>query len=427
MLLSNARYVVTQDDDRRVLEDVDIRTEDGRIEKVGKNLEADGETVDCSGKAVLPGLVNAHTHAAMTLLRGISDSKPLQRWLEDDIFPAEEEMGEEDVAAGTRLASLEMLTSGTTTFNDMYVPGDVVAEVVDDVGIRAVIGHGMMDIEGDTRETLEKSEEFVSRWSGHDLIKPSVAPHAVYTCSRELLEGSGEQAAEFDAPLHIHLSETERENRDCREEHGMSPAEYLDGLGLLNGRTVAAHGVHLSDSDIRLMAERGAGVVHNPAANLKLGSGVAPVHELREAGVTVGLGTDGVASNNSLNLFEEMKLASLMQKERDPRTLPAQDVLDMATRDDAELLGLDHEIGSIEEGKRADLVTVDLSRPEMRPIHGIDGLISNLVFSFDGTVSDVMVDGELLVRDETPVSTGLAEAVRDVQERSERILNAAES
>ncbi len=421
MLLRNIRYLVTQDDDRTVREHVDVRVDGGEIVAIGDDLDRDGTVIDCSGKAVLPGLVNAHTHASMTLLRGISDDRVLQEWLFDDILPAESVMDRDDVELGARLAIAEMLLSGTTCFNDMYAPEDAVAAAVDDTGMRAVLGRGLIDSDGEGAEKLRESRALLDAYADHPRITPAVAPHAVYTCSPDILDRAREQADRFDAPVHVHLSETVRENEDCQEEHGRSPAEHLDAHGLLTDRTVAAHGTHLSQGSIDLLAERGASVVHNPAANLKLGSGVAPVPALLDAGVTVGLGTDGVASNNSLDMFDEMKLASLVQKEQDPTVLPAQQALDMATRGSAAALGLDGRIGSVETGKRADLVAVDLSHPSMTPVHGPRGVVSNLVFAFDGRVSDVLVDGDVLVRDGEPVDIDLDGLGKEAQRRADRI------
>ncbi|MFB6191269.1 MAG: amidohydrolase [Candidatus Nanohaloarchaea archaeon] len=400
MLLKDIDYLVTQNPDREILEDVDVLVRDGEIAAIGRDISADGEVIDCSGKAVIPGLVNAHTHAPMTLLRGISDDKPLQDWLKEDIFPAEEKLDEEDAFVGALLACSEMLKTGTTCFNEMYFHVDAVAKAVKTAGVRAVIGRGLTDIDGGKEEKMEQAQGFIERNLDSSLVTPSVAPHSVYTCSDELLVEAKQLAERYGLLYHIHVSETRRENLEFRvEEGGPTPVQYLYREGLLDGNTVLAHGTHLSGEDRQLVAESGAGVAHNPAANLKLGSGVAGVAEMVEDGIGVGIGTDGAASNNSMNLFEEAKIASLLQKERDPGKLPAQEVLDMLTIDGAQMLGLAGEIGSIEPGKKADLVTVSLDRPGMTPRHGKKGLLSDLVFSFNGEVEDVLVDGRQVVRE----------------------------
>jgi 5-methylthioadenosine/S-adenosylhomocysteine deaminase len=395
VILKHIRYLVTQNSDREILENVDVRVEGDKITEIGESLSG-GEEVDCSGKVVMPGMINCHTHVSMTMFRGISDNKVLEDWLHEDIFPAEEEMTDEEVYEGAKLGIREMLATGTTTFNDMYMPERKVAEAVDELGIRAVLTNGFVDIDGEGERKLEMSRDFIEEYLDHPRITPAVGPHAVYTCSPEILEKAREIAEEYDTKIHIHVSETETENRNCIEERGKTPVQHLDELGLIGERTIAAHGVHLNDEDIELLSEKDAAVSHNPCANLKLGSGVADVPKLRKNGVTTGLGTDGPASNNNLNMFDEMKFASLIQKNRDPTQMTEQEVLDMATIDGAEVVGLGDEIGSVEEGKKADLVLVDLDRPDMRPVENTRNLVSNLVFSFNGEVDATMVDGDFV-------------------------------
>lgn len=419
MILKDARFVITQDEERRILEHVDVRITDNTITEIGENLRTDDEVIDCSNKAVLPGLINSHTHAAMNLFRGISDNKILQNWLEEDIFPAEDKLTDDDIYTGTLHAIREMLQTGTTCFNDMYAPEAFVADAVNETGIRAVLSRGMFDLDGVAGEKIQESRKFVESVQDYNRITPAVAPHAIYTCSEELLCKSKEQSDEFDVPLHIHLSETQQENDDCEAEHGTTPTAYLHDLGLLSARTIGAHGVWLTEHDMRLLQKTGAGIAHNPCANLKLGSGIADVLRLQAHDVTVGIGTDGVASNNNLNMFEEMKFAALLQKNRDPTRMDEQTVLDMATIDAATLLGLDQRIGSIEPGKYADLITVDLSHPSLSPYYGKRGLLSNLVFSFNGPVSDTIVHGERLVEDgnTTAVDDDVQKKVQQLTEK----------
>lgn len=400
MILKNIRYLVTQNSEREVLEKVDVLIKDSRIAAIGKDIPTGShEVVDCSDKVVMPGLINAHTHASMTLLRGISDNKELQDWLEEDIFPAEEKIDEEDAYVGSLLACVEMLKTGTTTFNDMYAFMDRVAEAVDQTGIRAVLGRGLMDIDGELDQRMDEAIDLVENYRNHNRITPCFAPHAVYTASEQLLLEAKDCAQIFNTPYHIHVSETEKEKLDAMEEKGVSPLEYLNQLDLVNDDLVAAHGVWLTEEEKTLLEEKGGNVVHNPAANLKLGSGIADIPDMIDRGINVALGTDGVASNNNLNMFEEAKTASILHKRESPERIDEQQILDMATINGAKALGIEDQVGSIELGKKADLVTVDLQNPDMQPIHGKRGLISNLVYSFNGDVTDVIVEGQVVVKD----------------------------
>lgn len=394
MLLENIRFLITQNEEREILENVDLKVEDREISEIGDDLEGE-EKIDCSGKIVLPGLINCHTHVSMSILRGIEDDELLDEWLFDNVMPAEEKMDEKHVRTGAKVGIIEMLKSGTTCFNDMYGPEAEVAEVVKELGIRATLGQGFLDKERDTEEELNRSKEFISEYLNEERIKPIVNPHAIYTCSREALEDGIRQSEEFDLPIHIHVSETEDENSDCLDERGGTPVQYLDEVGVLDRKVIAAHCTHLTDEDLELMADKNVGVAHCPVANLKLGSGIAPVPEMLERGIHVGIGTDGPASNNSLNMFQEMKTASIIQKNEDPREMDAQTVLDMATINGAEILGLDR-VGKIEEGWKADLIAVEIDE-SMRPCRR-ENIVSHLVFS-DPEVAETIVEGELLVRD----------------------------
>ncbi len=422
MLLKDIRFLVTQNQNRDVLQHVDVRIEDGRITEIGESLSNDDETVDCSEKVVMPGLVNTHTHAPMNVMRGISDNKVLQDWLAEDIFPAEERMDSETVYWGAKHAILEMVRTGTTCFNDMYFMEQSVADAVEDTGMRAVLAHGIIDMPDeepvDTKKELADSKRFVARYQDHDRITPAVGPHAIYTCSEELLQQAKDQADKFDTRLHIHLSETMRENRECEEEHGRTPTAYLDKLNLLDDRFIGAHGVWLTENDVELLQETGAGIAHNPCSNLKLGSGVADIAQLREQDVVTGIATDSVASNNNLNMFEEGKTAALLQKRRDPHHMTEQDILDMLTIDGARLLNLDDEIGSIATGKCADITCIDINDVTLKPCHGVHGLLSNLVFGFHGQVSDTFVDGEPLLRDHEPQTVDVDNVFQETTRRA---------
>lgn len=421
MILKNIRYLVTQNSDRQILENIDLQITDDRISGLGRNLSVDGEEViDCSDKVVMPGLVNAHTHAAMTLLRGISDNKELQVWLEEDIFPAENKIGPEEVYIGSLLGCVEMLESGTTTFNDMYAEMDEVGRAVDRTGIRAVLGRGLMDMDGMRDERMDEALELIETFNDHDRIETNIAPHSIYTASEQLLKESKEASKILEKKLHIHVSETDKENSDSMDEKGFTPVQYLEELDLVNEDLVAAHCVHLEEEDKEILAEKDASIVHNPSANLKLGSGIADIPDLIDRGITIALGTDGVASNNNLNLFDEMKLASILHKRGSPEDISEQEVLDMATINGAKTLGLEDQIGSIEIDKKADLITIELDNPEMRPVHGKRGLVSNLVYSFSGDVDDVLVDGEVLMRESVLMEKNIG-LMSEVDRFSEKI------
>jgi len=424
MILKNIRYLITQNSDREIYENVDLLINGDRITGVGRNIPVgEHEVVDCSGKVVMPGLVNAHTHVSMTLLRGISDNKSLQEWLEDEIFPAEEKLEASDAYIGALLGCVEMLKSGTTTFNDMYDHMDQVARAVDETGMRAMLGRGLLDIDDRGDERLSEAVELVEKFESHDRVNVCFAPHAVYTASKQLLLEAKDCAEIFDVPYHIHVSETEREVNDSVEENGCSPLVYLDELGLVNEDLVAAHGVCLTEQEKIILEEKQGNVVHNPAANLKLGSGIAEIPELINRGINVALGTDGVASNNNLNLFEEAKITSILHKRESPENITEQQVLDMITINGAKALGLEDQIGSVEIGKKADLITINLDNSEMRPIHGKRGLISNLIYSFTGNVNDVIVNGEWVVRDEEVLDLDLENVFEYVDEVSSKFNN----
>ncbi len=419
MLLKNIRYLVTQNAERQVLENIDLIIEGDEIAGIGRNLDSRGhDVIDCSDKVVMPGLVNAHTHVSMTLLRGISDNKVLQNWLEEDIFPAEDKLDDADAYVGALLGIIEMLKTGTTTFNDMYDHMDQVAQAVEETGIRAVLSRGVLDVDGNGRERLDEALEFVRKYQGSDLVTPGFAPHAIYTASEDVLLEARDYSKVFDSVYHIHVSETRKENRDCIDENCMTPVQYLDSLDLVDEDLIAAHGVWLTEEDIDVLSAKGGSVVHNPAANLKLGSGIADVPRLLNQDINVAMGTDGPASNNNLNLFEEAKLTSLVHKREDPRDIDEQEVLDMLTINGAKALGLEDEIGSVSIGKKADLIMFDLDDPSMSPVHGKRGLISNIVYSFHGNVSDVIVDGRTVVKDRKAVNVDEKRIIEEAGKRA---------
>ncbi len=372
-----------------------VGVDGNRIVYVGAEVSDAERVIDAGGKVLMPGLVNTHGHVAMTLLRGYADDLPLMTWLEDHVWPFEAKMTGDDVARGTALGIEEMLLGGTTSFVDMYGFEERVAEEADRLGIRALLGAGVLDA------SIERYEETLRRLlvaAATDRVRAAAGPHAPYTCNPDTLKRVKELAEKYDLPLVVHLSETEDEVRMIRERYGKTSTEYLDELGLLGPRTIAAHCVHLTDGDIAILKERGVHVSHNAQSNMKLASGVARVTELLRQGVNVSLGTDGACSNNDLDMWEEMRAASYLQKvtERDPRVLPAYETLRMATVYGAKALGY-NDLGFISEGALADFILVNVDTPHMQPIHNI---VSNLVYS--GKASDVdtvVVDGKILVED----------------------------
>jgi len=360
-------------------------------------------TIDARSEIVLPGLINTHTHAAMVMYRGLADDLALMEWLQKYIFPAEAKTVSPGlVRTGTRLAALEMIESGTTTYTDMYYFEEEVARVTRDAGLRAVLGQTIIqspvaDARGPA-EGLARTERFLKEFAGDALIVPAVAPHAMYTNDEATLKAAAGLARRYGAPLIIHLAETEDEVRMAREQHQATPAGYLESIGFWGPRTLAAHGVWMSDDDIQILKRHAVGVSHNPESNMKLASGAAPVAKYLAAGVALGLGTDGAASNNDLDMFEAMRQASFLAKHaaRDPRAVPAAQALELATIGGARALGLDALIGSLETGKRADLITVSVAAARQTPLYDP---VSHLVYVTRGDdVRNTIVNGKVLMR-----------------------------
>jgi 5-methylthioadenosine/S-adenosylhomocysteine deaminase len=389
------------------------------------------ETFDCGGKTLMPGLINAHTHVPMTLLRGLTDDLRLDVWLMGYMMPVEREfVSPEFVRLGTLLACAEQIRSGVTTFNDMYYFEDSVAQAAADAGMRAVCGQSVMKFPAPDAPSYEdaiaRARDFIKRWKGHELIVPAIAPHAPYTTTPEILRETAELAREFDVPLHIHISETFFEVENMRNENGMPVIPYVKKQGLFKAKVIAAHCVHVDIGEIRTLKNHGAGVSHNPSSNLKLASGFAPVTKMLEMGLNVGIGTDGPASNNDLDMFEEVRLASFIAKaaSNDPTSVPAQTALTMATRLGAQALHLGHLTGSLTPGRRADLIVVDTS-----PIHNSprfrrdpNNAYAQIVYASKSTdVSDVMVNGKWLMRDRQLLTLNERELLAQAQEVARKI------
>ncbi len=401
--------ILTLDDSDTVIHDGAVAVRDGRIVEVGPRSELENKyaglrKVDARGRIVLPGLVNAHTHVPMVLFRGLADDLELMDWLEKHIFPAEaEHVDEEFVRWGTRLACLEMLTGGVTTFADMYYFEDAIAEEADRCGMRAVAGSTLIDFPAPDNKTWEDAVQyarrFVERWRGHPRITAAVAPHSAYTVSEEHLIAAHQLAKELDAPLLIHLAEDRGELERVQAKTGMRSIDYLAKLELLDSRMLAAHVVWPSPGEIELLAKNGVGVAHCPQSNMKIAAGVAPVPQLLTAGVAVGLGTDGAASNNDLDLWEEIDTAAKLHKVTtgDPTVIDARTALRMATIEGARALGLEDEIGSIEPGKAADLIIVETDAPHQTPHYDPYSL---LVYSTKASnVRTVLVAGRMVVEE----------------------------
>ena len=414
-LLITGGAIVTMDPSRRILEDGFIAVRGEEIVAVGSGVSAslrfapkgiDAKLkIDARGKLILPGFINGHTHVPMTLLRGLKDDVTLEEWLTKFIFPAEaKNVTEEFVRWGTRLAVAEQIRGGVTTFADMYYFEDAIAEETKAAGMRGVLGETILDFPAPDNKTndamFEYTEKFLKRWQGDPLIHAAVAPHSIYTDSEKTLKDSAALARKYNAPILIHVGETKKELNDSREKNGTTPVQYLDKLGILGPDVLAAHCVWVDETDRKILAQRQVGCVHNPSSNMMLASGVAPVIEERAAGIAVGLGTDGAAgSNNDLNLMEEMDLAAKLQKitKIDPRALGAKTVVEMATIEGARALHMDKEIGSLETGKRADLIIIGLDAPNAVPMYDV---YAQLAYALKGSdVETVIIDGRMVMRD----------------------------
>jgi 5-methylthioadenosine/S-adenosylhomocysteine deaminase len=389
------------------------------------------ETVDCGGRVVMPGLVNAHTHVPMTLLRGLADDLRLDVWLMGYMMPVEREFVNPDfVRLGTRLGCAEMIRSGITCFADMYYFEETVAEATAEAGMRAFCAQTVLRFPTPDaisyEDSLARARDYIERWRGHALIVPGPAPHAPYTCTPEILRACAELAVEYDVPLHIHLSETAQEVEDSRRAHGMPVVPWVKKQGIFGAKVLAAHCVHVDDGEMRALKNVGAGVAHNPTSNLKLGAGIAPVARMRELALHVGIGTDGAASNNDLDMFEETRLAALLAKGAggDPTALPAREALTMATRLGACAMHMDHLTGSLEPGKRADLIVLDVDTLHNAPAFGRDpnGVYAQIVYAAKSTdVIDVMCNGRWLMRNRTLITLDEDELRRAARVEARRI------
>ena len=413
LLLRNG-YIITMDSERRILANASVAISGAEIVGIGDSNELDGkytakEVIDCTGKVIMPGLVNLHTHAPMTLFRGYANDLPLEKWLQRYMFPLEKRfVNEEFCYYGALLACIEMIESGTTCFADMYYYEDEIARAVKEAGMRGVLAESVLKSETpdsvDFEEGLSQAEEYIKRWRDDSLIIPAVGPHAPYTCNDEILIRCKELADGNKVPLLIHVAETIKEVKDSMNTTGYRPVEYLGALGILDRNVVAAHCVWLTSKEMEMLRENGMKVAHNPTSNLKLGSGVAPIPELMDRGVVVGIGTDGCASNNDLDMVEEMRLASLLHKgtHADPTKVDAMRVMEMATIEGAKALGIDDITGSIEKTKRADIAILNLNRTHLTPFYDYapENIYSQVVYAAKSSdVETVIINGKQVMRD----------------------------
>jgi Cytosine deaminase and related metal-dependent hydrolases len=424
IIIKNA-YVLTMDPERGDLKNETVVIEDGKITEIGKKTDESAETViDAKQSVVMPGLVNTHTHAAMTLFRGYADDLQLADWLEGHIWPAEAKLTAEDVYKGSLLACLEMIKSGTTSFADMYFYMDETAKAVEESGLRASLCHGLIELWNEEKgETdLKEGKRFVRAWQGaaDGRIKTMYGPHAPNTCSEEFLVKVREEANKDGAGIHIHLLETEAELLAMKERYGKCSVHLLEDIGFFGPDVLAAHCVWLSDGDIEILGKRGVNVSHNAISNMKLASGIAPVHKMLEKGVNVSLGTDGCASNNNLDLFEEMKMAALLHKVNtfNPIALPAQQVLQMGTVNGAKALGT--ETGMLKAGMKADLIMVDMKKPHLTPCFDVP---SHLVYSARGSdVRTTIVNGKVLMDDYKVLVLDEQKVMEEAQKAAEELV-----
>ncbi len=434
LLVTNGT-IVTMDGQRRIIEKGYVMVRGDKIVAVGPADELPAsytrgfykDVIDAKGKLVLPGFVNGHTHAPMTLFRGLKDDVTLDDWLRKYIFPAEAKNVTQDfVRWGTRLACAEMIRGGITTFVDMYYFEDAIAEETRAAGMRGLLGETSIDFPAPDNNTqadvLAYSERFLKRWQGDSLIHAAVAPHSIYTDSETTLKNAAGLARKYHAPILIHVAEMKKERDDSVAKNGATPVQYLDRIGVLGPDVIAAHCIYVDEQDRKILADQQVGCVHNPSSNMMLASGVAPVVEERAAGIAVGLGTDGPAgSNNDLNLMEEMDLAAKLQKitKLDPRALSARSVVEMATIEGARAIHLDGEIGSLEAGKKADLILIGLDQPNAVPMFDI---YSQLAYSLKGSdVDTAIIDGHVVMRERKLLTVKEPEVIAKAREYQKKI------
>lgn len=427
-ILIKGATVLTMEGHDAVYQDGEVAIEGNSIIAAGpkgsvsQDFMAD-RVIDGSGMVAMPGFINCHTHASMTLLRSYADDLPLMQWLNDKIWPLEAKLKPEDFYWGAMLCCLEMIKSGTTTFADMYFEMGEVARTVEESGIRACLSRGMIGVAPTAEQAIEESIKLVEDWNGKagGRITTMFGPHAPYTCPPDYLKRVIALAEKYGTGIHIHVAETRDEIQQIKENYGMTPVQLLNATGLFDLPVLAAHCVHLQEEDIAIMAAKKVGVAHCPASNMKLASGIAPVTQLLKAGVIVGLGTDGAASNNNLDMMEEMRIASLLQKVStgDPMTLPSFEALKMAITNGASVLGLG-DVGMLKAGMKADLILVDFHRPHLCPQHDY---VAHLVYAAQSAdVVTVIINGELVMEDRKVLTIDEEEVLSRAQECAFRLV-----
>jgi 5-methylthioadenosine/S-adenosylhomocysteine deaminase len=420
--------ILTMDSQNNIIHNGMVAISGSTISYIGKDkkdsIKAKKE-LDIQGGLILPGLINSHTHAAMSLFRGLADDLPLMEWLNNYIFPVEGKMNADFVRVGTLLACAEMIMSGTTTFCDMYLFEEEVARAAKEAGMRSLVGEVIYDFPSPNYGLLEKgfmyTEELIERWKRDPLINIAVEPHSLFTCGIELLVKANDLALKKGVPLILHLSETKEEVNEIKKRFGKRPVQYLKDLGLLGSHLIVDHCVHVNKSEIELLAENDVRVVHNPESNMKLASGIAPVPEMIAKGITVGLGTDGCASNNNLDLFGEMDMAAKLHKVNslDPTVMNAQTLMKMATIDGAKVLGLEKITGSLEVGKRADLIVIDTNTPHLVPMYNP---YSHLVYAANGhDVRHSIIDGNIVMEDRKLLTLDVEDIIGRSKEKSHKV------
>jgi len=423
--------IVTMDQDETIHQEGAVAINDGKIVDLGeieriRSTYRGNTEIDGTGCVVMPGLINVHTHSPMTVFRGLADDLPLMTWLKEHIFPAEKKINRDIVYKGTLLACAEMILCGTTTFVDMYLFADQVALAAKKAGMRAVVGEVLYDFPspnyGPSEKGLEFTENLIGEWSKDELISVAVQPHAVYTCSPDLLKKCHKLAQKYETLFIIHLSENDDEVKQVKERYGKTPVEHVESLGLLDSKFIGVHCVRLTQRDIDLLASGNAKVAHNPESNMKLVSGICLVPKLLQKEIVVGLGTDGCASNNDLDMWGEMDTCAKLHKVAtgDPTVLPAKQVVRMATIEGAKLIGMEEKIGSLEPGKVADVIVVDFSKPHLTPLYNV---YSHLVYA--ASASDVkvsIINGKIVMRDRQIITLNIEQVMKDVNEIARSII-----
>ncbi len=432
-LIIRGGTVVTMDANKRIIENGAVAVEKDKIVAVGKADEiarqfSSKQTINADGKVIIPGLINTHTHIPMTLFRGIADDLDLQEWLTKYIFPAEAKNVTEDfVRVGTRLGLAEMIRGGTTTYCDMYYFEDAIADETQKAGVRGVLGETVIDFPVPDNKTWDEAmnytEKFIKKWQGNSLIVPAIAPHAPYTVSEEHLKASRALSDKLNAPIVIHLAEAETETEFIQKNYkGIRPIEYVENIGFLNNKVIAAHVIQANEAELGILKNRGVGIAHNPQSNMKLAAGVAPIPMMLKMDLPVGLGTDGAASNNDLSLWEEMDTAAKLHKvfAKDPKVTSAEQVFEMATIRGARALHLENLIGSVEVGKRADLVIVDFDNLHQTPYFSV---YSSLVYATKAEdVRHVIINGKLVMRDKRLLTLNESDIKKDANSYRQKII-----